>query len=76
MGAKNSLTSTPPPLPDIFLQEKLDREKNKNRKPIEKKKNPKPNDPAQEKGFWIMFSASMTLAGSVLKQAPGSVLYG
>lgn len=33
-------------------------------KQTNKKQLEKPNDPAQEKGFWIMFSASMTLAGS------------
>ena len=62
-GQKNSLTSTLPPSQIYFSQVKLDRGQKRKK---EKKKNlQNSTDPAQEKGFWIMFSASKTLAGLV-----------
>lgn len=36
----------------------------------------KPDHPAQEKGFWITFSASTTLAGSGLNKPPAECVYG
>lgn len=61
---KNSLTTTLPPLPDSFLSRETIcvLKTNKQKTPLEK-----PNDPAQEKGFWIVFSASMT-RGNIVRR--------